>query len=774
MANEHRGRLRALAAGCALAAVTLPAPASVAAQSVGHSSGDSLDLLLRAAEAHHYRGAIPEAHAALAEAEKAARRRVGGPSAVARVWIARTHVFLSQTTATNSGYAGADTAAAAALRFAERSRDPRLMADAADAAGRVLYSRRINLAQGDYELPLAHFRRALELRQAAGDTRGVVESMFRVGLIHERKDEPDQAIALYEEAMRLAGDRYPLERSNLARHLAYQHQGRGELDRALELFTRSLELREQAGFVLTRPSALTSIGDLHRRKGEYDRALDYGRRALAEAERLGASRFVVGALISLGQTQGAAGRSDAALELLRRAETVASGIGYVSGVDRARAEWEELSRRPRVSLGGRWEGALVRGEAVRLLRLTLIERGDSIVAVTETPDHYEDGPDTTSVGRAGHLSLELPGIGEARLVYDTTRQELRGSVDSVEPRILVHLTRVPLPPPRSAPRSMELEIPNGAVTVSGTLLLPSGPGPHPVVVWLPGRGAGEREITPLHTWLVGHGYAVFVHDKRGTGRTGGDERAATVGDLIADAAAVVKHLARHPDVDPRRIGLLSWSAGGWVAPRVANTSPVAFLVMVVGPAESVDSQQIHAYEHILAGSSQKLSAGEIAEAMDHIRTKMRVAFHGRDRAAYLRSMAAMRDRRAGHHVVFPDEVEARDTSWLRRHAIDPTADLHRLRVPLLAIYGEDDRIVPPSVNVPLLRRHLEKAGNQDFTLTVLPAADHGLELTRGFVTVGDPPLQSARWRWSKTSPLLAEVLLDWLETHARPDQRLTR
>ena len=162
--------------------------------------------------------------------------------------------------------------------------------------------------------------------------------MFRVGLIHERRDESARAVAIYEEAMRLAGTEYPLERSNLARHLAYQYQGRGELDRALVLFTQSFELREQAGFLLTLPSALTSIGDLHRRKGDYPRALEYGQRALVEAERLQAGRFVVGALISMGQTHIAAGRREPALEHLRRARSLAAEISYVSGVRRAEEE----------------------------------------------------------------------------------------------------------------------------------------------------------------------------------------------------------------------------------------------------------------------------------------------------------------------------------------------------------------------------------------------------------------------------------------------------
>jgi tetratricopeptide (TPR) repeat protein len=324
-----------------LIAVSLGAGA-LAAQAPNRSESGRLDSLLRIAEAHHFRGALGEAHAALARADTMAK---GGaePTALARLWVTWAGVWISQTTATNAGYIEADSSSARALHYAEQARDSRLIADATDLMGRALYSRKINLDEGDYDRPLAHFRRALKLREAAGDTRGVVESMFRVGLIHERKDESEQAVAIYQDAMRLAGDAYPLERSNLARHLAYQRQAQGDLDSALKWFQESLQLRERAGFVLTRPSALTSIADVYRQKGDYDRALAYGRRALSEAERLDASRFVVGALISLGQTHGAAGDRSRALDQLRRAESLAGSIGYVSGVERAHTEQSKLT-----------------------------------------------------------------------------------------------------------------------------------------------------------------------------------------------------------------------------------------------------------------------------------------------------------------------------------------------------------------------------------------------------------------------------------------------
>ena len=326
-------RLLCLAVGTAIAASPLragPPPTQAG------PAGDSLVTLLQAAERAHYAGRLDAAHRALDRAERAARQAPDSIGRLARVWAARGLVWLSETTATNQGYAEADSAARHALALAERSGDSLLIAEGAELAGRVLYARRINLDEGGYEEPLRHYQRALSLRRAAGDTAGIVEGLFRVGLIHERQDEGERAVALYHEALALAGKGHPLPRSYLTRHLGYQHLRRDELDSALVRLRESHELRERVGFVLLRPPSLAALAEVYLRMERPAEARQHAEQALAEAERLRASRFVVQALITLGSVEAAASRREAARRHWRRAEAVAGGIGYVSGAREAR------------------------------------------------------------------------------------------------------------------------------------------------------------------------------------------------------------------------------------------------------------------------------------------------------------------------------------------------------------------------------------------------------------------------------------------------------
>jgi dienelactone hydrolase len=45
-------------------------------------------------------------------------------------------------------------------------------------------------------------------------------------------------------------------------------------------------------------------------------------------------------------------------------------------------------------------------------------------------------------------------------------------------------------------------------------------------------------------------------------------------------------------------------------------------------------------------------------------------------------------------------------------------------VPVLALFGALDSVVPPAVNAPRLEQALRRAGNQHVTVTVFPGANH--------------------------------------------------
>jgi dipeptidyl aminopeptidase/acylaminoacyl peptidase len=135
----------------------------------------------------------------------------------------------------------------------------------------------------------------------------------------------------------------------------------------------------------------------------------------------------------------------------------------------------------------------------------------------------------------------------------------------------------------------EVEFPNGSIHLSGTLTLPPGGGPHPCVVLLTGHGMETRDaealgfkfLESMAQQLAQRGLAVLRCDKRGTGKSTGKFREATLEDFADDALAAVRCLKSQKKIDGKRVGLCGHSEGGWTAALAASRSEdLDFLILL--------------------------------------------------------------------------------------------------------------------------------------------------------------------------------------------------
>ena len=96
-------------------------------------------------------------------------------------------------------------------------------------------------------------------------------------------------------------------------------------------------------------------------------------------------------------------------------------------------------------------------------------------------------------------------------------------------------------------------IPNGDVTLAGTLSLPSGQGPFPAVILLSGSGPQDRNeaisVIPgflpfkwIAEYLATQGIAVLRYDDRGTAKSTGKFETGTSADFANDAEAALNYL----------------------------------------------------------------------------------------------------------------------------------------------------------------------------------------------------------------------------------------
>jgi pimeloyl-ACP methyl ester carboxylesterase len=276
-------------------------------------------------------------------------------------------------------------------------------------------------------------------------------------------------------------------------------------------------------------------------------------------------------------------------------------------------------------------------------------------------------------------------------------------------------------------REEQITFPSGRLQLTGSIVIPSGQGPHPAIVLIHGSGPVTRDfLGPIAYWFASHGVAAVSYDKRGIGRSQGNWLEANFNDLADDALSAIAFLKSRKDIDPGRIGLLGASQGGWIVPLAASRSKdVAFAVLVSAPAVTPAEQDVLSVEQEMrvAGASEQ----EVQQTLKKEQTDL----------DSLRSEDAAKE--------FSDQVAklkaGKDQSLLRKNGpdnplfllffrnildFDPLPYLQKTQCPVLAFYGELDRGVPVEGNKEKLESALKRGGNTNVKVVVLPKADHVL------------------------------------------------
>lgn len=292
------------------------------------------------------------------------------------------------------------------------------------------------------------------------------------------------------------------------------------------------------------------------------------------------------------------------------------------------------------------------------------------------------------------------------------------------------------PQPPFPYRSEDVGFPSGDVTLTGTLTLPEGAGPHVAVSLISGSGpqdrdgtvAGHRQFLLLADTLTRAGYAVLRVDDRGVGGSGGALADADYADLTGDALAGVAYLRGRAEIDPARVGLLGHSEGGYIAPLAAQRAPeqVAFVVSMAGPA--VPGEDVVLEQNRLILPQAGLTPEQVDAQLAFLRELIGLLRAGdRDGAATLAREATVASNESfpPDQRLDPEEVEELVAASLSLEAFvlhDPAPALQALRVPVLAFFGGTDVQVPAAQSEEPIRRLL--ASNPDTTVVTLPGLNH--------------------------------------------------
>lgn len=318
------------------------------------------------------------------------------------------------------------------------------------------------------------------------------------------------------------------------------------------------------------------------------------------------------------------------------------------------------------------------------------------------------------------------------------------------------------PPDNSSSATTEqaIRFTSGDISLAGTLIIPPGSQKHPAVVLFQGSGPEARNLS-MARWFASQGFAAITYDKRGVGESTGNFRVVPFMNLCDDGLAAIAYLKSRKEINATHIGVWGQSQGGWLGPLAASrSSDVAFVIAASGPAVSPGEQMLFYFAQEL--EAKGLSEKDVREATS-LRRDIWNYFatgNGYDQVeAEIKQARSTRwydDVKSQSDNLFdgiqPPSASANKPAtkfnWSKQEMnYDPVPALEALHVPALFVFAGDDRLVPVTKSVEVIRAVLARDSTKDFTITILPNDNHGMYLPSGTF---DPKYLETMQTWLST------------------------
>jgi dipeptidyl aminopeptidase/acylaminoacyl peptidase len=405
---------------------------------------------------------------------------------------------------------------------------------------------------------------------------------------------------------------------------------------------------------------------------------------------------------------------------------------------------------------GHWEGEASRDGKVWRVNLDVKLGHENALYLVDLVDYGIYGLPFSLVSDPDKIRLERPQpqgspISFAGLVEG---EKFSGEFTGMEVKAQFELKRISSLP--SILEEQQTSFRNGDITLSGTVIIPRGPGRHPAIVCTHGSGPVDRGKGSYRSngyFFARLGFVTLIYDKRGVGESTGDFLTSSLEDLASDAIAGVHLLQTRSDVDGHKIGVTGVSQGGWISPLAATRSSNVAFILVVSPSGISPARQ------------SMFNIQNVLEKAGYSKTIV-------DKASELRARLYEMVRKGSYDAHFASDVETVHAEpWFalselpypvppslsegeRRFLLfEPIPVWEKVKIPVLAIWGEADIAVPALESKSIVETALIHSGNRNFTLKIFPNADHTLSVVRAAVD---------GWDFPRTASGSRELMQSWI------------
>ena len=187
---------------------------------------------------------------------------------------------------------------------------------------------RLHRDTGSLDLAARHLTTALELFEAAGDTRGIAACRDDMGKLLWTRGDYDDALKELMRGLDIRkelGDRRSIALSLNNIGLVWMDHGRAA--QAGEALEAALKIRREIGDLLGVVQSLNNLGKLAQDRNENDKALALFREAYEVAKEIGERNRIAVVLTNMGETHHRIGQTEEAIRVLKQAEDLCDELG---------------------------------------------------------------------------------------------------------------------------------------------------------------------------------------------------------------------------------------------------------------------------------------------------------------------------------------------------------------------------------------------------------------------------------------------------------------
>lgn len=330
--------------------------------------------------------------------------------------------------------------------------------------------------------------------------------------------------------------------------------------------------------------------------------------------------------------------------------------------------------------------------------------------------------------------------------------------------------------------SDSLFINNDSIRLGATFTYPAKKGKFPAIIIVSGTGKQDRDgsfakhrpFFHIADYLTKKGFAVLRLDDRGTGKSNGRYEDATTLDFASDITAAIKYLKTRREVNQKKIGLIGHSEGGCVAFMLgANCRDVHFIITLAGVG--VDGLEILKLQNEAILRSDKRINQSLAENYMSLYNPLFDAvkatpMNEKPDSALYKVLRIWETTQTPETLKAMNMIDGRDQMFIARYAYhagqiwyrtminyDPANFIPKIKIPVLAMNGDQDIMVPGRQSLENIERLLKKGQNKNYKIVSLPNHSHMFQHCKECTQQEIPTLPEA------ISQETLETMYDWLK-----------